>query len=68
MTLSAVPARAKQAWTDVGRFSGWGVDAVSFGPGIPEQAHQQGEYASVAAMVRHHSILARFLRGEGAGA
>jgi succinyl-diaminopimelate desuccinylase len=44
-------ARAKQAWTDVGRFTSWGVDAVSCGPGFPELAHQQAERASIAKMV-----------------
>jgi len=61
VALSGVPARAKQAWTDVGRMSGWGLDAVSIGPGIPEQAHQQGEYATVSAMLDHHRILAAWL-------
>ena len=37
---------AKQAWTDVGRLSNLGLDAVNFGPGLTAQAHQQGEYAS----------------------
>lgn len=48
------PPAATQAWTDVGRFSEWGIDAVSFGPGLPEQAHREGEYASVAAMVKSY--------------
>jgi len=49
LALGAV--RAKQAWTDVGRFSEWDVDAVSCGPGFPEVAHQREEWASVAKMV-----------------
>ncbi|MFO0982133.1 MAG: succinyl-diaminopimelate desuccinylase [Planctomycetota bacterium] len=56
--------RAKQAWTDVGRFSQWGLDAVSFGPGLPELAHRQDEHASIAAMVESHGIFARLLWGE----
>ena len=36
--------RAKQAWTDVGRLSELGMDAINFGPGSGAQAHQVGEY------------------------
>lgn len=57
--------RAKQAWTDVGRFTEWGVDAISFGPGNPEQAHQKDEFASIEAMVQNYGVLGRWLR-EGA--
>jgi succinyl-diaminopimelate desuccinylase len=52
----AKTVRAKQAWTDVGRFTSWGVDAVSCGPGFPEFAHQQAEHASVAKMVESLAI------------
>jgi acetylornithine deacetylase/succinyl-diaminopimelate desuccinylase-like protein len=51
MALARGEVRAKQAWTDVGRFSGWNVDAVSCGPGFPEFAHQKEEWASIAKMV-----------------
>ena len=53
---------AKQAWTDVGRFSAWGLDAVSFGPGRPEKAHQQDEYANVSDMVRNYEIFEQFFQ------
>ncbi len=53
--------RAKQAWTDVGRFSEWGIDAVSCGPGIPAQAHQKEEYATISAMTQSAALFERFL-------
>ncbi len=54
-------ARAKQAWTDVGRFTAWGIDAVSCGPGFPELAHQQAECASVEKMVDSHRLFCTLL-------
>jgi succinyl-diaminopimelate desuccinylase len=54
--------RAKQAWTDVGRFSQWGLPAVSFGPGLPEKAHQQDEYASLDLLCEYWRILQRWCR------
>lgn len=62
-TLSGVPAEAKQAWTDVARFSELGVDAVNYGPGETAQAHQRGESASVAALQRAFDVLRALLQG-----
>ena len=59
--LSARPAEAKQAWTDVARFSELGVDAVNFGPGETAQAHQRSESASVSALQRSYDVLKALL-------
>lgn len=53
-------ARAKQAWTDVGRFTAMGLDAVSCGPGAPELAHQQAEHASIRKMVESLHLFRAF--------
>lgn len=57
--LSAVgeAPEPKQAWTDVARLAEAGIDAINFGPGYSHQAHQVGEYASVALMVRSYELL-----------
>ena len=52
---------AKQAWTDVARLSQAGIDAVNLGPGLAAQAHQAGEYASVALIAESYMQFARFL-------
>lgn len=51
---------AKQAWTDVGRLSQYGIDAVNFGPGDPAQAHQRNEYIPVDNLVKSFEIFSDF--------
>lgn len=61
--LTRRPAEAKQAWTDVARFSELGVDAVNYGPGETAQAHQRDESASVAALQHTFEVLKELLEG-----
>ncbi len=61
--LTGRPAEAKQAWTDVARFSELGVDAVNYGPGETAQAHQRDESASAAALERSAEVLRRLVEG-----
>ena len=63
---SGRPAEAKQAWTDVARFSELGVDAVNYGPGETAMAHQANESASVSALTRAFDTLRDVLRGGSA--
>ncbi len=53
--------RSKQAWTDVGRLSSWGLDAINFGPGSGTQAHQVGEFASRARLAEGRAVLRAWL-------
>jgi succinyl-diaminopimelate desuccinylase len=61
--LTGRPAEAKQAWTDVARFSELGVAAVNYGPGETAQAHQPEESASVLALHRAREVLLQLLSG-----
>ena len=53
----------KQAWTDVARFTEFGIPAVNFGPGETAQAHQADEWASVDSILHCYQALGRFFRG-----
>lgn len=55
------PPEAKQAWTDVGRLSEMGIDAVNYGPGEVAQAHQANESAPTAALDVAHGVLRALL-------
>jgi len=56
----------KQGWTDVAQFTAAGVPAFNFGPGVPELAHQAGEYCPVENLERAYRWLAEFLAAEAA--
>lgn len=62
VALTHRPAEAKQAWTDVARFSALGIDAVNFGPGETAQAHQANESAPVAALKDAFEVLGQLLK------
>lgn len=57
------PVAAKQAWTDVGRFSQMGIDAINWGPGATGQAHQAGEWVDVREVARAVDAVERWLFG-----
>jgi succinyl-diaminopimelate desuccinylase len=61
LSVTALPAASKQAWTDVARFSEFGVDAVNFGPGSSAEAHQQNESAPTSALAQAYEKLVAFL-------
>jgi succinyl-diaminopimelate desuccinylase len=55
----------KQGWTDVARFTGAGIAAFNFGPGLSDQCHVPGEYCPVANLERVYDVLSHFLTEEG---
>jgi succinyl-diaminopimelate desuccinylase len=58
---TGVPTQPKQAWTDIGRLSVLGIDAVNFGPGETAAAHQQDECASLESIAKVYGCLRKFL-------
>jgi len=54
----------KQAWTDVARLQGWGIDAINYGPGESAQAHQRNEHAPIEPMVHAYHAMRQFFESE----
>jgi succinyl-diaminopimelate desuccinylase len=55
------PPAAKEAWTDVARFSALGIPAVNYGPGDPTLAHTREENVQTAAILEAEQKLTRWL-------
>ncbi|MFF1904705.1 succinyl-diaminopimelate desuccinylase [Kitasatospora sp. NPDC058218] len=56
-------ARAKFGWTDVARFSAFGIPAVNYGPGDPNMAHKRDEHCSLSAIAETEERLRAWLTG-----
>jgi succinyl-diaminopimelate desuccinylase len=65
---TGLPRRAKQGWTDVARFSVFGVPALNWGPVDPAYAHTKDEFVGIAEAEQFVARMRAYLLGPGPGA